>query len=226
MKVIFMEPETPGNIGALARAMNNFGFKELILINPQCEVETGETRARAKHAYETIRNARILPTLDKIEGEIDHLIGTTGSIPDSYSAQRSYLTPKQLKENSDKLEGKTALILGREGTGLTNEELDRCSLVIHVPTNKEYPIMNITHAAVILLYELRHMENTEEENISQGKTDTLLKYFNESIDKIDGIRNPEEIKKVFEKTIHKSFPRPKEINSLITAFREINENLD
>lgn len=226
MKVIFMEPETPGNIGALARAMNNFGFKELILINPQCEVETGETRARAKHAYETIRNARILPKLEKVEGEIDHLIGTTGSVPDSYSAERSCITPKQLKENIDKLEGETALILGREGTGLTNEELEKCSLVIHIPTDKEYPVMNITHAAVILLYELRHMENTKEEKISQGKTNTLLNYFNESIDKIERIRKPEEVKKIFERTVHKSFPRQKEIDALITAFREIDEKLD
>lgn len=225
MKVIFMEPETSGNIGALARAMNNFGFKELILINPQCEVECGETKARAKHAYETIRNARIVQKLEDVEDELNHLIGTTGMIPDRYSPERSYITPKNIRENIEKLEGEVGLLLGREGIGLTNEELMKCNTVIHIPTDPDYPVMNITHAATIILYELRDNEGTNSSKVDEDKVKTVIKYFNRAIDNLENIRKPEEVKKTFERTINKSFLQPKEANSLITALREINEKI-
>lgn len=224
MKVIFMEPETPGNIGALARVMNNFDLKDLILINPQCEIDTSETRALAKHAYETVKNARILDELDKISGEIDHLIGSTGIIPDKYSWQRTHLTPKQLKKNTEKVEGEIGVLLGREGKGLTNEELEKCNVVVNVPTSSNYPVMNITHAAAIIIYELREIEDKKRETTGKER-ETLIKYFNETVDQLEGIKDPEEVKEIFERVLDKSFLQPKESRSLIATFKRVKENL-
>ncbi len=223
MKVVFVEPETPGNIGALARAMNNFDAEELILINPQCEVETGETRKLAKHAYETVKNARVLDRLEDIKEEVNYLIGSTGITPDNYTAERSTLTPKQLKENTEEAKGEIALALGREGTGLNNEELRKCDAVVHIPTSKEYPVMNITHAAVIILYELR---NIKEEPKQTKEKETLIKYFNEIVEDLDNLKKPEEVKAIFKTIIGKAFLDKKESRSMIAVLREINEKLD
>lgn len=223
MKVVFVEPETPGNIGALARAMNNFGVEELILINPQCEVECGETRARAKHAYDTVKNARILDNLEKVKEETDLLIGSTGITPDKYSYERSTLTPKQLKENIAEAKGEITIMLGREGKGLTNEELKKCDLTVHIPTNEDYPVMNITHAAVIMLYELKEIK--EEGKPPVEEKETLERYFNQTIDDLEDIKKPEEVKNIFRTVINKSFIRRKEARSLIAAFRRIKERL-
>lgn len=219
MKIVFVEPETPGNIGALARVMNNFNLKELILINPQCNIESGETRARAKHAYETVKNARILNSLDKVKEEVNHLIGSTGLIPEKYTPERTPLTPKQLKENLQNAEGEAALVLGREGTGLNNEELKKCNAVVHIPTSKEYPIMNITHAAAIILYELKNVKKRAKKEFPEKEK--LEEYFNGSVDNIKGIKKPKEVKQIFKKVIDKSFIKKKEAQSLIAAFRRI-----
>ena len=227
MKVVFVEPETSGNIGALARVMNNFGEDELILINPQCEVETGETRARAKHAYETIKNARILENLDQVKEEADTLIGTTGKIPENYKWERTHLTPTELRENIEKGEGENALILGREGKGLSNEELRKCDVVAHIPTNEEYPVMNITHAATVLLYELYKAEkNTENPGKISKEKQTLFKYTEETIENLEDIKKPEETKKIFKRVLNKSFLQEKEAHSLISAFKEIKNKLN
>lgn len=223
MKVIFVEPETPGNIGALARAMNNFDVKDLILINPQCEVEAGETRKLAKHAYDTIKNARILEDLETIEKEFQYLIGSTGIIPDKYSSERSSLTPKQLKENTQEVKGEIALVLGREGKGLNNKELQKCDAVVHIPTSEEYPVMNITHAATIILYELRNIK----ENPKQTKEEqTMLKYFNQIVENLDSLKKPEEVKSIFRRITGKAFLDKKEARSMIAVLRRINEKLD
>ncbi|MFW5902372.1 MAG: RNA methyltransferase [archaeon] len=229
MKVVFVEPETPGNIGALARVMNNFGEKELILINPQCEVETGETIARAKHAYETVKNARRLESLEDVKKETNQMIGTTGKIPDNYKWERTHLTPKQLRENIKKSKGKNALVLGREGKGLTNKELEICDVVAHIPTNKEYPVMNITHAATVLLYEMHQANKGKDEKDKTDKVPkekgTLFDYIDQTIDELKEIKKPEETKQIFKRVLNKSFMKKKESYALINTFKEIKEKL-
>lgn len=223
MKVVFVEPETPGNIGALARAMNNFDVEELILINPQCEVETGETRKLAKHAYETVKNARMLDSLEEVKEEVEYLVGSTGITPDNYKWERSCLTPKQLKENTEDIKGEIALALGREGKGLNNEELRKCNAVVHIPTSKEYPVMNITHAAAIILYELR---NTKEGTKQTKEEETMIKYFNEIVEDLDGLKKPEEVKKIFRRITGKAFLDKKEPRSMTAVLRRIKEELE
>jgi len=226
MKVVFVEPETSGNIGALARVMNNFGERELILINPQCEVETGDTRARAKHAYDTVKNARKLENLDQVKKEVDTLIGTTGQIPDNYKWERTHLTPIQLRENTKKGGGDKALVMGREGKGLSNEELRKCDVVAHIPTDEEYPVMNITHAATVFLYELHKIEETEKrEKISKEK-ETLFKYVDQIVDQLQRIKKPGETKDITKRVLNKSFLHKKEAYALISFFKETKRKLE
>lgn len=225
-KVVFVEPETPGNIGALARAMNNFDAGEMILINPKCEVECSETRARAKHAYDTVRNARILNEFKDVEDDFDFLIGSTGLTPDNYSWERSTVTSEELRENVSRAEGEIALVLGREGKGLNNEELKMCDVVVNIPTSDEYPVMNITHAAAIILYEIHRGKEGKTRGKQRGKErETLLNYFNETIDNLDNIKKPEEVKNIFKRVINKSFIKPKESYALISAFKGIKNKL-
>jgi len=230
MKVVFVEPETSGNIGALARVMSNFGEKELILINPQCKVETGETIARAKHAYEIVKNARRLNNLEEVKKETNQMIGTTGKIPDNYNWKRTYLTPVQLRENIKETKGERALILGREGKGLTNEELEKCDVVAHIPTDKDYPIMNITHAATVFLYEIdkANKEIGEEQKKTEGskEKEKLFEYIDNIIDKLEEIKKPKETKKITRRVLNKSFMKKKESYALINLFKEIKKELE
>ena len=145
MDIILVEPENPGNIGAIARSMKNFGFERLVLINP-CYVGV-EARKRAKHALDILQSAEIFKSLDELEYDV--LIGTTAKTGRDYNIPRSPIMPHELEE----VKGKVGLVFGRESSGLTTEELKRIEFVVKIPVSPKYPTMNLSHAATILMYE-------------------------------------------------------------------------
>ncbi len=75
-RVILAEPKFEGNIGAIARAMKNFGLGDLVLVNP-CEIGE-ECLKRAKHAGEVVENAKVYETLDEALADLDYIVGTSG----------------------------------------------------------------------------------------------------------------------------------------------------
>jgi len=83
--IILMEPENEGNVGAIARVMKNFGFKNLVMINPKTEI-TEVTKARAKHAQDILNNAKI--TNSSFLKTMDTLIGTTAKVGTDYNITR------------------------------------------------------------------------------------------------------------------------------------------
>ena len=87
--VIFVEPVYQGNIGSVARVMKNFGFKELVLVNPP-EI-TGEARAMAMHAQEVLGNAKILKNFSDLQGKFDFLIATSAVIASDKNPLRTAL---------------------------------------------------------------------------------------------------------------------------------------
>ena len=148
-----MECETPGNIGFLARTMANFGLKNLVLINPP--TLTNEAYYQATHGKYIVENAKIFPTLDDFyqSQRIDFKVASTGMAGGSYNLSRIPIKPEELGKSIN-VSNKTAILFGREGNGLTNKEIDDCDICVSIPTDPTYPIMNISHAAAIIFYEL------------------------------------------------------------------------
>lgn len=150
---VFVEPKTPGNIGFLARTMKNFGLKKLTLINP-CKLENS-AYYQASHARDVVQDAKIYDTISEFieENEITTIVGTTGTAGGSYNIPRIPITPEELGKTMH-IKGNIAILFGREGEGLSNEELELCDILVTIPTSDEYPIMNISHAAAIIFYEI------------------------------------------------------------------------
>lgn len=222
--VIFVEPETPGNIGAIARSMANFGLSKLILINPKCDLKSDECKGRAKHAYKLIENARILTNFEKAIEEFDIVIGTTGKQTSDYDFIRTGYTPKELKKNIQETKGKKAIVIGREGTGLTNDELSKCSFMAHIQTDKKYPVLNASHAAAILFYELASPEYSSVRKSDSKQTNVLIKNFEKIINENRKIRDKETMKKTFSNIIKRSTISSRESNVLIGFFKSIRDN--
>jgi TrmH family RNA methyltransferase len=107
------------------------------------------------HAREIIYNHQEYSTLGEFLeiNRIDFAVGTTGTAGGSYNVPRIAVTPENLAQSLN-VEGDVALVFGREGDGLTNHELELCDVVVSIPTHDSYPILNITHAAAIIFYEL------------------------------------------------------------------------
>ena len=99
--IVLIQPKTPGNIGAIARVMKNFGFANLILINPDCEIDF-DAKSRAKHAKDILENARV-ENFDFLN-IYDYKIGTTARLGSDYNIPRSPLTPTELSKKINSLE--------------------------------------------------------------------------------------------------------------------------
>ena len=156
IEVVFVEPETSGNVGALARVMKNFGFKKLTLINPQCKIDQ-DARNRAKHANDILDKVKVIKSIKSIKADI--IIGTTAKLGTDYNISRTPLTPKEFAEKASKVKNKVAILIGRESKGLLNEEIKLCDFIVSIPASKQYPTLNAVHAATCLLYELFQYKN-------------------------------------------------------------------
>ena len=186
--IVFVECETPGNIGFLARTMANFGLKNLVLINPP--TLTNAAYYQATHGKYIVENAKIFPTLDDFyqSQRIDFKVATTGMAGGSYNLSRIPLRPEELGKSMN-VSNKIAILFGREGDGLTNKEIGDCDICVSIPTDPTYPIMNISHAAAIIFYELfknRHEYGVE--GVSEStelEKELLVQDMKELIDYLD-----------------------------------------
>ena len=153
VRIILMEPKFEGNVGAIARSMANFGFDDLVLINP-CELG-GDAQARAKHGYHILESARYVKSMQEAIEGCTLIVGTSGVTTEGDKNYTRIPVPvKEFVEKVKEYQENIAIIFGREDVGLLQEDLEKCDMLITIPTGKEYPILNLSHAATIVMYEL------------------------------------------------------------------------
>jgi tRNA/rRNA methyltransferase len=151
VRFILVRPRDPNNIGAVARAMANFGLRDLVLADPYAPVWQ-EARS-AVGAAELLRQARALPLPEAIQ-DASWVIGTCGA---ARRLQKPVVTLPGLKKflaGRSFGRGRLAVLFGNEKTGLTKDELGHCHAVVRIPTVPEVPSMNLGQAAALLAYEL------------------------------------------------------------------------
>lgn len=147
-----LEPSHPGNIGAAARAMKNMGLSQLCLVNP-VKFPDVEATVRASGADDLLKNAQVVATIDEAIAECDCVLGTSAR---TRSLPWPLINPRESAQllATQQFE-KSAIIFGRENSGLTNEELSLCQYHIHIPTVDDFSSLNLASAIMLLCYELR-----------------------------------------------------------------------
>jgi len=223
--VVFVEPESPGNIGFLARTMKNFGLTNLVLINP-CKLEN-ESYYKAMHARDIVSNLETYYSLEEFlkAKEIDSAIGTTGNAGGSYNVARIAVSPEQLADSIN-YNGNIALIFGREGNGLSNQEISLCDVIVSIPTHDYYPVLNITHAAAIIFYEMFKREKSYPvdrlEAASAAEKESLINCVDEIILKLGYPQHKNRnASLVFRRIIGRAFISEREAHTLKGTFRRI-----
>lgn len=162
--VVLLRAEHPGNVGAVARAMKNFGYDRLVLVDPQCDYLCEEARRRAKHAGEVLDNAQVMKSLSEVG--VDTLVATSGKVGTDYNLPRTPLTPKEFSGVAD---GNVGLVFGPESSGLLNDEVEACDVFVSIPASEEYPVLNLSHAVTVLLYELATTAAKKNGNEGEGE---------------------------------------------------------
>jgi tRNA/rRNA methyltransferase len=154
-RVVLVEPEHDGNIGLIARAMKNFGYDDLWLVNPQAELGL-EARMLASHAQDLLAKAKVVANLEDALDKCDYAVATTAIVSHSRSnLNRRVLTLTEFAQKAASVKSRVAILFGRESQGLLNTEIARCDLVVNIPTRGSYRTLNIAAAVSITLYELK-----------------------------------------------------------------------
>lgn len=152
IKVVLVETSHPGNIGGVARAMKNMGLSRLVLVNP-VEFPSQVASARASGAGDVLAAVEVFSSLDEAVADCSLVIGASARL-------RKVAWPQlDVRETASmtlaKIEGGVALVFGREDSGLTNAEMDRCHYLAHIPSNPDYTSLNIAAAVQVFAYECR-----------------------------------------------------------------------
>ena len=226
--------------------MKNFNFKELVLFNPIEDIErikSHKAQGFAMHGKEILLNAKLIQIekqenhiseLEKFLNRFDLIIASTAKGMKYSNIRRLSIFPQDLTIPISEEKLNIALLFGKESRGLTNQEISLADILVRIPASNEYPTMNLSHAAAIILYEI--FKKINDINIGRGKKPILLsdrkdrqilyKLIKESIVKLK-IRNHREdnafyaIKNVFERAIITK----KELNLILGIFSKLNLEL-
>jgi len=245
--IVLVQPEHSGNIGSIARVMENFNFKKLIIFNPIENVDkilSYDTQGFAMHGKDILFNAKII----EIENQEDHLaefqellkrfdyvIATTARGQRYSNIRRLAIFPEDLTLPISVKPLNIAILFGKESRGLTNEEISLADLLLRIPTSSEYSALNLSHACGIILYEIFKKINIL--NIGRGlhpvliadKEDRLilLRIIEDLIEKLK-IRShkKENVNFAFRNIFGRSFMSKKELSLILGLFSKVNTILE
>ena len=152
IRIVLVHTTHPGNIGAVARAMKNMRLRKLDLVAPK-QFPHAEATARASGADDLLAQARVHEDLDAALVDCRLVVGASAR---TRSVEWPVLDPRRCAAELSRAaaDGPVAVLFGRESSGLTNEELDRCRYLVQIPANPEYASLNLAMAVQILAYEL------------------------------------------------------------------------
>jgi TrmH family RNA methyltransferase len=171
LRVVLVRTRNPLNIGAAARAMSNFGFLHLRVVNPY-EVAFREARSAVGASAVLAEAEEFLNVADAV-ADCTLVVGTT-------AAQRRELQfPLRPLEGGARVirkrlaSGRVAILFGSEKTGLSNEELSHCHWLMRIPAREEHPSVNLGQAVAICLYELarnpKDREQKDKEKLASAR---------------------------------------------------------
>jgi tRNA (cytidine32/uridine32-2'-O)-methyltransferase len=152
IRIVLVEPQHPGNIGAAARAMKTMGLHDLALVRPQ-KFPHKDATDMAVGAADLLERAAVFADLRQAVAECAYVVGSSArlrSLPHNTTTPRE-LAPRLARE----IAGRIAIVFGPERVGLSNDDFELCHELVSVPADPEFRVLNLASAVQILCYELR-----------------------------------------------------------------------
>ncbi|KUK16715.1 MAG: tRNA/rRNA methyltransferase [Thermococcaceae archaeon] len=237
LAVILVEVEYPINLGAIARVMKNFGVKKLILVSPKVSPNDKTARKFAVHAVDVLENAILVDSLDEALKMVDLAVGTSGVAGGDYIPERTPITPEEFAKRVFLYDGAVGLVFGRESRGLDNEELKKLDFTVTIPTSEEYPVMNLSHAVAVILYELyKQRRKTEvvevKEKLRKSTKEERIRLVELWEQFLNVLEYPKDLERrklsvmMFQRFLGRGFIYAKEIHSMYGPLRKAIERLE
>ena len=170
--IILDHPDEARNIGSACRAMANSDIKELRIVGKKEDYDEEKVRILAIHAWYIFENAKFYSDIKEATKDCVLSAGTTRRRGKN---RGRLILPEEFAEEADSIaDGKIAIVFGNERTGLTDQQLDMCTLGVTIPTSNDFGSLNLSHAVQILCYTLFRKNLQGEHKDFRGYTPVTL----------------------------------------------------
>jgi len=230
---ILVKPQLGENIGACARSMKNFGFRDLRVVYPKFSFPNHKTKTTSVGAYDIINQTKVYESTEKAISNFDVVI--------SLSARRRDINKKHITIN-DFLKilqlhkkKRIGLMFGPEASGLSNHDLSFSNFILQIPTTKNFKSINLSHSVTIICFEIFKFLNKRQftkkgkkiKISSKSKISSVLKHLIYLLEKKQFF-TPEEKKKSMLLNINNLFyrlePNDKELRILASIISALSKN--
>ncbi len=226
VRIVMIRPRGSGNIGSVARAMKNFGARDLAVVG-KARTDSFWARAMAVRGRDVLAQTKRYESIREAIADCALVVGTTcrSGLYRSHSQTPRELAPTIVAAAQ---KGRVALLFGPEDHGLSNKDIEHCQLLLTIPAREEYPSLNVAQAAVLCLYELYiaalapvepAIERAEAEQIER-----LFDIMKASLLKIGFLdaENPEHMLLAFRRILGRAGLQDKDVRILTGLFRQID----
>ncbi len=227
-KIVLVEPLYEGNLGMVCRHMKAFGFSDLILVRPVADPGSEEARRWAMKGVEVLEKAKIVGSIEEVLKDTDFLVATTARVQVSEKNYlRRYLEIREFADRSSKMDATFSIMFGREDRGLSDEEIEKADLVVHIPASEEYPVLNLSHAVTIVMYEIfmARPRRREKKSIGKVEKDHLYSFFNQIVDMVIPPHRREQTKLAFRRVVERAMPSTWEYHRIMGVFSQVLRRL-
>ena len=142
---ILHKPQLSENIGACARAIKNFDFKRLVLVNPKPIFPNDKILATSVGAKNIIKQSKVYQNVEKAIENVDIVIATSARFRNK---NIKHINLEGLKKINFKK--KVGFLFGSEASGLSNNEISYANYTLQIPTNSEFKSLNLSHSLIII----------------------------------------------------------------------------
>ena len=227
---ILVRPQMGENIGSAARAIKNFNFSKLRIVNPKSGWPNQKAIATSVGAKNILKASRIYNSLNKSVGDLDKVFATTSRIR---KVNKKIISIFDLnKKIGDKK--KIGIIFGPEASGLSNDEINCADYLVKIPTNKRFNSLNLSHSVILFCFQLFaflskkkfvYKSNYKSPKANKSEVNKFLKFIIKSLDN-RGFLQPDHKRQSMIRNIENIFYRIKlsdqEIRILLGIFSTLN----
>jgi len=229
---ILVNPQLGENIGACTRALKNFGFSNLNIVSPRDSWPNTKARMTSVGAYNIIQKAKVYKNISDAVKKFDLVFASTARRRDVNKKHISIINFIKLLSKYKK--SKIGIMFGPEASGLSNQDLSLSNFIIQIPTSKKLTSLNLSHAVIIICYEIYRSLNFSEfrkekalsKLASKNSIKILIKFLERSLDNKKFFK-PFEKKKSMILNINNIFGRmklsDKEMRILFSIFTSLNK---
>ncbi len=222
IRIVLVNTSHPGNIGGVARAMKNMCLERLYLVEPQ-SFPSAEATARASGADDVLANAVVCGSLNEALEGCQFVMGTSAR---DRSLSWPVMNPRECatRITEESAQHEVALVFGREHSGLTNDELEKCHYLVHIPSNPDYSSLNLGAAVQVLSYELMmtapvensSIQSEERELATADEMESFFQHLEQTMGDIQFLdaNHPRKLMRRMRRLFNRASPDKTEINIL------------